>query len=401
MSSLRTLKDLFKEHDVKGKRIILRADFNVPMLGVKVSDMARINRTIPTINALVEKGAKVIIISHFGRPEGKYDHDLSMAVLADALSGAIDKPVKFGVDCIGHKAQEAVSSLEDGEILLLENLRFHPEEKDNDDGFAQKLADLADVYVNDAFSVSHRAHASIVGLAKKLPAYAGLLVESEMKYLEEALTKPEKPLVAIVGGSKVSSKIELLKNLVSKVDVLCIGGGMANTFLYAKGCDVGKSLCEKELKDTALEICKEAESHGCKIMLPVDMILANSLEESARCNVVDVGGKVGDKMILDIGPRTVHAWAHEIEQCKTLVWNGPLGCFEKTPFDVGTISLARVVSGLTDGGYVKTIAGGGDILAALQRGGLRGTFTYVSTAGGAFLEWMEGKDLPGIVVLKK
>jgi phosphoglycerate kinase len=402
MSSLRTLADLFENHDISGKRVMMRADFNVPMAGVKVADMARINRTLPTINALIAKGAKLVIISHFGRPTGEFNPDLSMAPIADALSGALGgKYIKFGVDCIGSRAHEAVESLESGEIVLLENLRFHDGEKENDPYFVDSLAELADFFVNDAFSVSHRAHASIVGLTEKMPSYAGLLVESEIKHLESVLTVPERPLVAIVGGSKVSTKIDLLENLVSKVDYLCVGGGMANTFLHAQGHDVGKSLCEKDLKDTALNIFEEAKKHGCEILLPIDMILADELKENARCNVVDLDHDVGDRMILDIGPRTVHAWASKIEQSKTLVWNGPLGCFETTPFDVGTISLSRVVSGLTDGGNIQSIAGGGDILAALQRGGLRGTFSYISTAGGAFLEWMEGKDLPGVAALKK
>ncbi len=397
MTSLYTLDYLFKKHDLTGKTVLMRADFNVPMMGGKVIDMERINRTLPTIRELREKKIKLVVISHFGRPNGEYVTDLSMAPIADALSVALDgEEVKFAVDCVGTRARNAVENLNVGEVLLLENLRFHVEEKQNDEGFAKELASLADFYVNDAFSYSHRAHASIEGITKHLPSVAGRLLESEIDYLSSVLVVPEKPVAAIVGGSKVSTKIDLLKNLVKKVDYLMIGGGMANVFFHAKGYDVGKSLCEKDLAGIAIEIMQEAKAHGCRVMLPSDVMVAKEFAESPDCDIVHPEQIGADDMALDIGSLTVYEWAHEIEKCNTVVWNGPVGAFELSPFDVGSSSIARVVIDLTKNNGLKSIAGGGDVLALLAKAGLRNRMTYVSTAGGAFLEWLEGKELPGV-----
>lgn len=402
MSSLFTLDDLFSTHDIAGKTVLLRADFNVPMSGGKVVDMERINRTLPTIHALRKQKIKLVIISHFGRPDGQYHTDMSMAPIADAVSDALGgEAVRFAVDCIGSKAREAVDAMEVGEVLLLENLRFHNEEKKNDDAFAKELASLADYFVNDAFSCSHRAHASIVGVSAHLPSFAGRLLESEITHLASVLIDPQTPVATIVGGSKVSTKIDLLTNLVKKVDYLMIGGGMANVFFYAQGHDVGASLCEKDLASKATDIMALAEEHGCTIMLPSDLMVAKEFAASPACDIVHPDAIAQDDMALDIGPQTVYEWAHVLEKCKTVMWNGPVGAFELSPFDVGSSSIARVMIDLTKNNGLKSIAGGGDVLALLAKAGLRNQLTYVSTAGGAFLEWLEGKDLAGVAVLCK
>ena len=399
MTTLRTLEHLLQQ-DLRDKTVLLRADLNVPMFQGRVADTTRIDRVVPTIKALLKVHAKVVVISHFGRPKGEFNRELSLAPITDTLGdflGGVE--VMFAVDCVGTSAREAVSRLNAGDVLLLENLRFHQGETANDPEFIKELATLGDYFVNDAFSCSHRAHASIVGLSEALPSVAGLLLQSEIDHLESALENPEKPVVAMVGGSKISTKIDLLKHLVTKVDYLMVGGGMANTFLYAQGYAVGTSLCEKDRKDTALEIMKNAEGTGCKVLLPEDVIVAESLEQSPPCRVVAIDEVPDDQMMLDIGPDTVSYWSDILRQCKTLVWNGPLGAFEYSPFDVGSISIAREVSSLTQHDKLKSIAGGGDVLACLTKAGLRGTLTYISTAGGAFLEWLEGKELPGIKVL--
>lgn len=402
MLSLNTLEDLLDNNDVKSKKVLVRVDFNVPIIAGKIADMARIERTIPTILALTSKGARVIIVSHFGRPKDEYDTDLSLAPIADALSEAMGGiQVKFAVDCIGTRTRKAINELEDSEIIVLENLRFHKEEKENNADFSKQLADLADFYVNDAFSCSHRKHASILGITEFIPSFAGLLLESEIAYLSSSLETPDRPVAAMVGGSKISTKIEMLENLVQKVDYLMIGGGMANTFLYAKGFNIGKSIYEKDLKKIAMKIFKSAELNNCRIMLPSDLIVAKETKTGTECEICFPDEVQKDKCILDIGPRTVYEWAHEIEKCNTVVWNGPLGVFEVSPFDVGSISIARVIADLTKNSGLKSVAGGGDILATLTKSGLRKHFTYISTAGGAFLEWLEGKTLPGVQVLLK
>lgn len=397
--TLRTLDQLI-DQGVSGKQILVRADLNVPVQNGRVSDATRIRRTIPTINALIESGAKVILLSHFGRPKGQYERVYSLAPIADALSEAMGGvPVKFGVDCVGEPAKLAVSWLHDSEVLLLENVRFHEGETKNDAAFVKELAGLGDAFVNDAFSCSHRSHASITGLAEALPSYAGLALQSEIEALDKALTSPDRPVAAIVGGAKISTKIDVLQQLVEKVDKLIVGGGMANTFLFAKGVEVGQSLCEEELKPTALAIMDAAEKAGCEVLLPTDVVTAGNLAEGEDTAVVNVDDVAVDQMILDIGPETQEHWGEVLEQCKTVVWNGPLGAFEITPFDVGTVTIARWVAMLTKRGKINSIAGGGDVLAALTRAGLRGSLSYVSTAGGAFLEWLEGKTLPGVAVL--
>ncbi len=401
VANVRTIADLLKK-DLRDRFVLLRVDLNVPMAGGKVADTTRIERLTTTIRALLAVQAKVVVISHFGRPDGRFDHELSLAPLADALGDALGGiEVLFGVDCVGSSALSACERMESGDVLLLENLRFHAGEEANDPAFAAALAELGDFYVNDAFSCSHRAHASIVGIAELLPSFAGHLLASELEHLEAALDTPEHPLAAIVGGSKVSTKIELLEHLATKVDYLMVGGGMANTFLYAMGKDVGKSLCEKNYKDTALRILEAARREGCEVLLPLDAIAAKTLEEGAACRVVSVEDAPQDTMMLDIGPETVEYWGKVLADCRTLVWNGPVGAYEFSPFDVGSISLARVISRLTERGSLQSIAGGGDVLAALGRAGLQDTLTYISTAGGAFLEWLEGKELPGVKVLQE
>jgi len=392
----KTLDDI----DVAGKRVFLRADLNVPMRDGAVSDATRISRLAPTITELADKGAIVIVASHFGRPKGEPVPDMSLAPLAGPLSAALGgRNVSFANDCIGAEAQKVVGAAKGGDVVLLENLRFHEGEELNDPDFAAELAKLADIYVNDAFSAAHRAHASTEALAHLLPAAAGRMMQAELDALDSALGSPERPVGAIVGGAKVSTKLDLLGNLVGKADMLAIGGAMANTFLHALGTDVGKSLCEHELADTALEILGLADEAGCQIILPSDAVVAREFAEGAPSEVVPVGAVPGDMMILDIGPGSANGLAAKLSDLKTLVWNGPLGAFEVPPFDAGTVMVARVAADLTRAGALKTVAGGGDTVAALVAADVLDDFSYVSTAGGAFLEWLEGKDLPGVKAL--
>jgi phosphoglycerate kinase len=384
---------------VQGKRVLVRVDLNVPMKDGKVTDATRIERAAPTLKELADKGAKVIVLSHFGRPDGKRVPEMSLKPLVEPLSKALGKPVAFADDCVGPEAEAAVKALKAGDVLLLENLRFHKEEEKNDKGFIEKLAALGDIYVNDAFSAAHRAHASTEGVAHRLPALAGRLMQAELEALAKALGHPKKPVVAIVGGAKVSTKLELLGNLVGKVDKLIIGGGMANTFLLAQGISVGKSLAEKDSAATALGILDKAKAAKCDVLLPVDAVVAARFEANAPHEVVEVHDCPDDKMILDVGPKSVAVYEEHVKGCATLVWNGPLGAFELKPFDDGTVALARTVADLTTAGSLLSVAGGGDTVAALAAAGVEDKFSYVSTAGGAFLEWMEGKTLPGVAAL--
>jgi phosphoglycerate kinase len=397
MSTYKTIDDF----DPKGKRVLLRVDLNVPMRDGKVTDATRIERAAPTIAELAKRGARVIVMSHFGRPKGQREPSMSLAPLAGPLSQALGgTPVQFTDDCIGDAAMAVVTGLGDGDVALLENLRYHAAEEANDDAFASALAALGDVYVNDAFAAAHRAHASIEAVARKLPAHAGRLMQAELEALGAALENPKRPVAAIVGGAKVSTKLELLGNLVSRVDRLIIGGGMANTFLYARGLDVGASLAERDLADTAREIETRAEAAGCEILLQDDAVVAGSLEAGVATKIVPVDQVPSDMMILDAGPASAARFGEAIAACRTVVWNGPLGAFEIPPFDAATTGLARRVADLTDAGEVLSVAGGGDTVGALAQAGVQERFSYVSTAGGAFLEWMEGKELPGVAVLK-
>ena len=393
---MHTLEDI----DVTGKKILVRVDLNVPMKNGRIEDATRVKRVIPTLQNLVERKAKVIIISHFGRPKGEFVRDMSLVPLADALGEAMGGiQVKFAIDCIDHHAREAVDELNDGEILLLENLRFHKGEEKNDPDFVDALAKLGDIYVNDTFSCSHREHASIVGVAKKLPSAAGLLLQEEIESLNEVLNPAKLPMAAIVGGSKVSTKLGLLNTLIKKVDLLAIGGAMANSFLVAKGFNVGKSLYEKDLVEDAKRIIDNAEKEGCEIFLPKDVIVAKKLEERATCQVVYAEDVPDDSMILDLGPETISSLAKVLSSRKTIVWNGPLGAFEYRPFDVSSISLAQNIAKLTNQKGIISVAGGGDVVAALGVSGLTESFSYISTAGGAFLDWLQGEELPGVKAL--
>jgi phosphoglycerate kinase len=385
--------------DVAGKRVLVRVDLNVPMKDGKVTDSTRIERAAPTLAELAAKGAKVIVLSHFGRPDGKLVPEMSLRPLVEPLSKVLGKPVAFAEDCIGPLAEEAVRMLKPGEVLLLENLRFHKEEEKNDAGFIDKLSVLGDAYVNDAFSAAHRAHASTEGLANRLPAAAGRLMQAELEALDKALGNPKRPVCAVVGGAKVSSKLDLLGNLVGKVGKLIIGGGMANTFLQAQGINVGKSLSEKDLGPTAREIMEKAKAANCEILLPVDVVVASEFKAGAPSTVVDAKACPDDQMILDVGPKSIQIYAKQVAKCATLVWNGPLGAFEIKPFDNGTVALARTVADQTSAKKLLSVAGGGDTVAALAAAGVEDKFSYVSTAGGAFLEWMEGKTLPGVAAL--
>jgi phosphoglycerate kinase len=398
MSSFKTLDDL---DQIAGKRALVRVDLNVPMDGNRVTDTTRIDRILPTLRELSQKGARTVLLAHFGRPKGKPVLEMSLAPVAAALTERLGAPVAFAADCVGEAARVAVDALTDGGVLLLENTRFHAGEEANDDGFADELAALGDLYVNDAFSAAHRAHASTEGLARRLPAYAGRTMQAELEALEKALTTPKRPVMAVVGGAKVSSKIDLLANLVKKVDTLVIGGGMANTFLAAQGKDVGKSLCEHDLADTARAILDEATAAGCTILLPTDAVVAREFKAGAANETVSVDTVPADAMILDVGPDTVSAVKAAIDAAATLVWNGPLGAFEIEPFDTATVTAARYAAARTRNGPLITVAGGGDTVAALNHAGAADDFSYVSTAGGAFLEWMEGKPLPGVLALKR
>lgn len=397
MAGFRTLDDA----DVSGKRVLVRVDLNVPMQDGAVSDATRIERVAPTINELSEKGAKVILLAHFGRPKGAPNAEFTLAPIARATAEVLGKPVAFAADCIGDVAADAVNAMNVGDVLLLENTRFHKGEEANDAEFAKALAANGDIYVNDAFSAAHRAHASTEALARLLPAYAGRTMQAELEALEKGLGKPVKPVVAIVGGAKVSTKIDLLMNLVKKVDALVIGGGMANTFLAARGTDVGKSLCEHDLAATAKQIMIEAATAGCAIVLPTDAVVAKEFKAGAANEVVSVEAVPADGMILDVGPKTVEAINQWIDKAQTLVWNGPLGAFEIAPFDAATVAAATYAAAQTKAGKLVSVAGGGDTVAALNHAGVADEFSYVSTAGGAFLEWMEGKVLPGVLALTK
>jgi phosphoglycerate kinase len=391
----RTLDDA----DVKGKRVLVRVDFNVPMQAGEVADVSRIERNAPTVTELADRGAKVILLSHYGRPKGR-DPKESLKPVVAAVARIIGRPIAFADDCIGEVAEQAVARLEPGDILCLENTRFHKGEEKNDPGLAAALAKLGDIYVDDAFSVAHRAHASVEAIAHLLPAYAGRAMQEELAALEKALHTPQRPVAAIVGGAKVSTKLDLLGNLLNHVDTLIIGGGMANTFLAAQGKAVGKSLCESDLMPTAREILAKATSLKREMVLPVDVVVAQTFAAHAPSRVVPVDRVGENDMILDIGPRTVEHVVSVLARTKTLVWNGPFGAFEMEPFDTGTVEVAEAAAELTADGKLLSIAGGGDTMAALNRAGVTGRFTYVSTAGGAFLEWLEGKVLPGVEVLK-
>jgi phosphoglycerate kinase len=385
--------------DVKGKRVLVRVDFNVPMHDGEVADVSRIERNAPTITEIADRGGKVILLSHYGRPKGR-DPKESLRPVVAAVARIIGRPIAFADDCIGEVAEQAVARMKPGEILCLENTRFYKGEEKNDPALAAALAKLGDIYVDDAFSVAHRAHASVEAIAHLLPAYAGRAMQEELAALEKALHTPQRPVAAIVGGAKVSTKLDLLGNLLNHVDTLIIGGGMANTFLAAQGKAVGKSLCENDLVQTARDILAKAKSLKREIVLPVDVVVAHTLAAHAPSRVVSVDEVGENDMILDIGPRTVEYVVSVLARTKTLVWNGPFGAFEMEPFDSGTVEVAEAAAELTAGGKLVSIAGGGDTMAALNLAGVTGRFTYVSTAGGAFLEWLEGKVLPGVEVLK-
>lgn len=394
----KTLNDI----DLSGKRVLLRGDLNVPIAASKVTDATRIERLAPTIMELCDKGAKVIVMSHFGRPKGKVVPEMSLAPVAQVLSAVLGgKAVAFAPDCVGAAAASVVERLEPGGVALLENLRFHPGEEANDPAFAEELAKLGDAYVNDAFSAAHRAHASTEAIARLLPAAAGRAMQAELEALTAALETPAHPVIALVGGAKVSSKLDVLGNLVARVDAIIIGGGMANTFLNARGIDVGDSLCEHDLADTVREIEVKAKAAGCEILLPVDGVVAAKFEAGAPSKTVPIDAAPSDMMILDVGPDSVAELNAKLANCKTLLWNGPLGAFEIPPFDAGTVAVAREAGRLTQAGSMVSVAGGGDTVAALNHAGVADQFTYVSTAGGAFLEWLEGKTLPGVAALEK
>jgi len=397
MSQFKTLSD----YDVAGKRVLLRADLNVPMKDGVVTDSTRIDRTLPTIVELTQKGARVVLITHWGRPKGERVPEMSVEPIAEALSSKLGKAVKFAPDCIGADAEKVVNALADTEVCVLENLRYYKEETDNDQAFAEKLAALGDIYVNDAFSCAHRAHASTEALARLLPSAAGRLMQSELEALSGALEAPERPVAALVGGAKVSTKLDVLNNLSAKVDMLIIGGGMANTFLNAQGIDIGNSLCEHDLADTAKEILASADKNGCEVILPVDGVVAKEFAAGAENRTVTLAeGVSGDEMILDVGAASIAFIKDKLSACKTIVWNGPMGAFEIAPFDAGTNGAAQAAAELTKDGKLVSVAGGGDTVAALDHAGVKEDFTYISTAGGAFLEWLEGKELPGVEVLR-
>ena len=393
-----TIDDL----DLDGKRVLLRGDLNVPFAGGAVTDATRIERLAPTVRELCGKGARVVVMSHFGRPKGKVVPEMSLKPVVPALSAALGGvAVAFAPDCIGAAATAVVDQLEPGGVALLENLRFHPGEEANDPGFAAELAKLGDVYVNDAFSAAHRAHASTEAIARLLPAAAGRAMQAELEALATALEHPAHPMAALIGGAKVSSKLDVLGNLVDRVDAIIIGGGMANMFLHARGVDVGVSLCEHDLADTVRGIEAKAAAAGCEIVLPVDAVIAAKFEAGAAAETVAVDAVPADMMILDVGPDSVADLKRRLGACRTLLWNGPLGAFEVAPFDAGTVAVAREAGRLTRAGGLISVAGGGDTVAALNHAGAASDFSYISTAGGAFLEWLEGKTLPGVAALER
>lgn len=392
----KTLDDI----DLADKVALVRVDLNVPIENGQVSDATRIDRIAPTVKELLAKGAKPVLLAHFGRPKGKVVPDMSLSAIVDDVSRIVGAPVTFAENCIGGPAKVAVGNMAPGEVVLLENTRFHGGEEANDGRFAASLAALGEVYVNDAFSAAHRAHASTEALARLLPAAAGRLMEAELRALETALTDPQRPVVAVVGGAKVSTKLDLLGNLVRKVNTLVIGGGMANTFLAAQGHDVGKSLAEHDMADTARDILARADEAACEILLPSDVVCATEFAANADNVTVAADACAPDRMILDAGPNTVARIAAVFETAKTLIWNGPLGAFEISPFDTATNAAAQKAAELTKAGTIVSVAGGGDTVAALNQAGVAEDFTYISTAGGAFLEWMEGKELPGVTALE-
>ena len=387
--------------DLYGKRVLTRVDLNVPMVDGKIADATRIEKIVPTINEIIKKGGTPILLAHMGRPKGKRHQNLSLSQLQEELETYFKSKVIFVADCIGPSVETALKIVKKGEIILLENIRFYPEEEKNDPKFAASLAALADLFCNDAFSVAHRAHASTTGLAKYLPSCAGKLMENELKALESVLGQPKRPVVTVVGGAKISTKIALIENLIEQVDSIIIGGAMANTFLFSKGFSVGRSLVEESLKPTALRILNKAEKYSCEIILPTDLVIAKELSENTPTLVVSANKCPEKYMILDAGPSTVDNIQKCINSAKTLLWNGPLGAFEVTPFDLATSQAAKFASQKTNNGDLISVAGGGDTVAALNKAGVTDSFTYVSTAGGAFLEWLEGKELPGVVCLTK
>ncbi len=386
--------------DLSGKTALVRVDFNVPMDDGQITDDTRLRAALPTIDLLSKAGAKVVLLAHFDRPKGKRVPEMSLKPILPALSKLIGRDVAWADDCIGADAKAVVDGLKAGGVALLENLRYHAGEEKNDAAFAAELAKLGDIYVNDAFSAAHRAHASTEGVAKLLPAYPGLSMERELNALDAALGNPQRPVIGIVGGSKVSTKLDLLKNLVTKLDKLAIGGGMANTFLYAMGHDVGASYCEKDLADTAREIIGLAGRNNCKLFLPLDIVVAERMEPGAAARVRTLGNIDEQERILDAGPETVERLKRAMGNSKTLIWNGPLGVFEIPPFDKGTVEAAKEAAKLAKEGKLVAVAGGGDTVSAMNHAGVANDLTFVSTAGGAFLEWMEGKVLPGVEALK-
>ena len=393
--AFKTLDDLH----VKGKRVLLRADLNVPLKDGVVTDATRIERQAPTIKELADEGAHVIVLSHFDRPKGKVVPSMSLKVLVRPLSDAVGRKVAFAEDCVGPKAEAAVAALKDGDVLLLENTRFHKGEEDNDPAMAKQLAALGDIFVNDAFSAAHRAHASTEGVARLLPNAAGRSMQTELTHLQKALGNPERPLLAVVGGAKVSTKIALLEHMVKRVETLVIGGAMANTFLAAQGVAVGKSLYEPDHLETARKIIHAANESGAAVLLPTDVVVAKEFKAGAANRTVPAGEIADDEMVLDVGPASIKAFENRLIATRTLVWNGPLGAFETRPFDKGTVAAAKAVAAATKAGNLLSVAGGGDTVAALAHAGVEDGFTYVSTAGGAFLEWLEGKELPGVEAL--
>ena len=396
MARFRTLDDI----DVRGKRVLLRADLNVPVKDGVVTDATRIERLAPTIETLIEKGAKVVLMSHFGRPDGRPNPAFSLRLLVGSLSKAIGgREVAFASDCIGNEAKQVVAALRPGQVALLENLRFHKGEEENSPDFARALAELGDVYVDDAFSAAHRAHASIAALAHLLPAAAGKLMEAELGALNAALDSPARPVLALIGGAKVSTKLDLLRFVIGKVDLLAIGGAMANTLLFAQGTEVGRSLTERDMADNARRLLALAQERNCRVILPEDAVIAAQLASGTSTRAVPIDMVPGDMMILDIGPKTVARILAALEEVRTLVWNGPLGAFETPPFDRGTTAVAKKAAELTRAGKLLSVAGGGDTVAALAVGGMTDQLSYVSTAGGAFLEWLEGRELPGVAAL--
>ena len=387
--------------DLKAKRVLLRADLNVPVKDGKVTDATRLEKIVPGIHDLMHRGARVIIISHFGRPKGKAASEFSLRPVADKLAELLAHPVVFASDCVGEPAEQTVAALLPGAVAVLENLRFHKGEEANDEGFANRLAALGDIFVNDAFSAAHRAHASTDAITRLLPSYAGPLMMEEINALRSVLDNPKRPVAAVIGGAKVSTKIPILTNLAAKVDKLIIGGGMANTFYLAQGVNIGKSLAEPEFVGTASEIMHAAKARSCEVVLPPDVVVASKLEAGVPTHVCPVLETPSDQMILDVGPKSVAHYVDVLGRCSTLLWNGPLGAFEVAPFGEGTFQVARAVAAATEAGKLTSVAGGGDTIAALNAAGVTDKFTYVSTAGGAFLEWLEGRELPGIAALTR